>query len=261
MSPKRHTFPFPPEIQHRIYKLVLEEEQQPTVLKQAHELPLCRVTRQIHSECYSTYLQVNHFLLRGLEPERIWFIHQIKHFPKIHQNLRKITFRFHRQYSFAKKGEVAEYKRYKGTQLILQTLAKCRNLDLTIRCRFDELQDMYSTRMLDEFKSFAFQILHLPSPSQTRGCDYHSQSNMLARREHIKDYLFAWAKWYGELLKYMTAIKPTLKTHMQSTFTIMSADPVKQSCCYCLVELHEKGYVDMPETWPGSAEGTACTGQ
>ena len=250
MSTKRHTFPLPPEIKQKIYELVLQEKYQPAALKAAHEFALCRTTRQIHSECYSAYLQINHFWIRGLQSEYLWFSQHIKSFPDIHQNLRKLTFRLHRPCRLARNGIVAEYKRYKGTKLIMESLAQCNNLDLTILCRFDELQDMYLTDVLSKFCSFSFQPLRLPK--DPRYCSVHSVKPLrLPYGPYADAYLETWGRWYDcvrSSLGYSS--KTTSREISQSKFTAMVTNERNADCWDCLIELHLKGKVELPVCWP-----------
>ena len=250
MSSKRHTFPLPPEIKQRIYELVLREKYQPTVLKAAHEFALCRTTRQIHSECHSAYLRTNHFWIRGLQWEHIWFSQHIKSFPDIHQNLRKLTFRFHRPCKFARNGVVAEYKRYRGTKLIMESLSRCTILELTILCRFDELQDMYLTGVLSNFCSFEFQPLRLSKAPCY--CSVHSINPLrLPYGPYAGLYLETWAKWYACLRSYHEySSKRPSREKSHSKFTVNVTDESNADCWDCLIELHLKGEVELPVCWP-----------
>ena len=180
-----------------IYEHALLDDIQPTPLKLAAFVPLCGVSRQVHDETYHLYLRMNHFIVLGLEKDWAWFDHHMQNDTGMLQQLRKITFCFHRPFRPVR----SQAKKFRYTPRIWDALMQCKKIELTLSCRLDEFLTTWNLGLLDKLPACrALTISALPESGQS--CNKHKQergglSNPQRTRE--RRMLYAWRGVRGAL--------------------------------------------------------------
>ena len=168
-----------------------------------------------------------------------FFRDQVTTFPSIYQELRHVTFQFDRSNQILKDNALIRYKRYQGTQVILETLSKCQNLDLTITGRLDEIEDLVAHDFVNIFK--AFTILPFPAlPDEFSYCarcrtfyPYPHSAEILLGHEQ-REPLNHWAGWCRRLSEYFDRVNGETPVNASSS-TLRFALHFDEPCALCLI--------------------------